>query len=82
MIVCHLNKAILGICICSGPRANIIMRMHINIAQLCARMLINDIPDCDRHVRTYVHHENRSLIQSLALMRSAMTFASLHSMSC
>ena len=33
---------------------------------------INDIPDCDGHVHTYVHHENRSLIQSLALMRSAI----------
>ena len=33
---------------------------------------INDIPDRDGHVHTYVHHENRSLIQSLALMRSAI----------
>ena len=33
---------------------------------------INNIPDHDGHVHTYVHHENRSLIQSLALMRSAI----------
>ena len=32
-------------------------------------MSINDIPDRDGHVHTYVHHENRSFIQSLALMR-------------
>ena len=38
-------------------------------AQLCARMSINNIPDCDGHV----HHENRSLIQSLVLMRSAIS---------
>ena len=41
------------------------------IAQLCVRMSINDIPDHDGHVHTYVHHENRSLLQSLALMRSS-----------
>ena len=39
-------------------------------------MSINDIPDCDGHihmyVHTYIHHENRSLIQSLALMRLAL----------
>ena len=38
--------------------------------QLCMRMSINNIPDCDRH--TYIHHENRSLIPSLTLMRSAI----------
>jgi len=32
-----------------------------------------DIPERDRHVRTYVHCENRSLIQSLTLMRLATT---------
>ena len=41
-------------------------------AQLCACMSINDIPDRDGQVRTYVHHENRSLIQSLTLMHSAI----------
>ena len=40
--------------------------------QLCMRISINDIPDCDRHVHTYVHYEKRSFIQSLALMRSAI----------
>ena len=44
---------------CSGPRAK--------PAQLYTHMSINNIPDCDEHV----HHENRSLIQSLTLMRSA-----------
>ena len=43
------------------------------LAQLYARMSINNIPDCDRHIQyTYVHHENRSLIQSLALMRCVL----------
>ena len=42
-------------------------------AQLCACMSINDIPDRDGHVHTYIHHENRSLIQSLALMHLAIT---------
>ena len=32
-----------------------------------------DIPERDRHVRTHIHCENKSLIQSLALMRSAMS---------
>ena len=45
---------------------------HKRIAQLCVRMSINDIPDRDGHVHMYVHHENRSLIHSLALMRSAI----------
>ena len=31
------------------------------------------IPNHDRHVHTYIHCENRSLIQSLALMRLAIT---------
>ena len=30
-----------------------------------------DIPECDRHICTYIHCENKSLIQSLALIRSA-----------
>ena len=46
------------------------------LAQLCACMSINDNPDCDGqvHVHTYIRtsHENRSLIQSLALMCSAI----------
>ena len=33
---------------------------HKHIAQLCARMSINDILDRDRHVHTYIHHENAS----------------------
>ena len=41
-------------------------------AQLCVCVSINNIPDHDGHVHTYVHHENRSLIQSLALMHSAI----------
>ena len=45
---------------------------HKRIAQLCTHMSINDIPDRDGQVHTYVHHENRSLIQSLALMCSAI----------
>ena len=45
---------------------------HKCIAQLCARMSINDIPDHDGHVHTYVHHEIRSLIQRLTLMRLAI----------
>ena len=45
---------------------------HKCITQLCARMSINNIPDRDGHVHTYVHHENRSLIHSLALMHSAV----------
>ena len=45
---------------------------HKRIVQMCACISINDIPDCDGHVHTYVHHENRSLIQSLTLMRSAI----------
>ena len=47
------------------------------IVQMCVRISINDIPDRDGHVHTYVHRENRSLIQSLALMRSAIIY-SLH----
>ena len=45
--------------------------VHKRIAQMCAHISINDIPDRDRHVR----HENRSLIQNLALMRSAIIYA-------
>ena len=30
-----------------------------------------DIPECDRHICTYIHCKNKSLIQSLALIRSA-----------
>ena len=52
---------------------------HQRIAQLCARMSINDATFLIVmntymyiHVCTYVHHENRSLIQSLTLMRSAI----------
>ena len=52
---------------CSGPRAK---SMHLR--RSFARMSINDIPDRDGHVRTYVHHENRSLIQSPVLMHSAI----------
>ena len=35
-----------------------------------------DIPKYDSHVCTYTHPENRSFIQSLVLMRSAMTLTS------
>ena len=57
------------------------VRINVRIAQLCARMSINDIPDRERTriytcVHTYIHLENRSLIQSLALMRSAINLAS------
>ena len=45
---------------------------HKRIAQLCTHMSINDIPDRDGCIHTYVHHENRSLIQSFVLMRSAL----------
>ena len=41
---------------------------HKRIPQMCMLILINDIPDRDTHV----HHENRSLIQSLVLMRPAI----------
>ena len=37
-----------------------------------------NIPEHDWHVRTYVHHENRSLIQSLALMCSATRAAPIY----
>ena len=36
-----------------------------------------NIPKRDGHIRTYAHHENRSLIQSLALMRSAIISSQL-----
>ena len=49
--------------------------VHKRIAQMCARISINDILDRDRHVHTHVRHENRSLIQNLALMRSAIIYA-------
>ena len=69
---------ILGIRICSGPRANIIMRMRINVSPSCAYacqlttfLIVTDTYICT-YIRTYVHHENRSLIQSLALMHSAI----------
>ena len=32
----------------------------------------HNIPDRDGHIHTYIHHENRSLIHSLALMCSAI----------
>ena len=36
-----------------------------------------DIPECDRHVHTHVHCKNRSLIQNLVLMCSALTVTTL-----
>ena len=42
-------------------------------AQLCVCMSINNIPDRDEHVHVRKYHENRSLIQSLRLMHSAIT---------
>ena len=68
------NRIAVGICMCSGPRAKSMTRP----AQLCTHMSI--INDRDGHactyvhtyVRTYVDHENRSLIQSLTLMHSAI----------
>ena len=40
-----------GICMHSGPRAK---SMHLRPSQLCLLMSINDIPDSDGHVRTYI----------------------------
>ena len=57
---CTLSALTLTVHVRSGPRANI---MRNCIAQLCARMSINDI--------MYIHHENGSLIQNRVLMRSA-----------
>ena len=56
----------------SGPHT---MSMHLRRSRpsLCAHMSINNIPDHDGHVHTSVHHENRSFIQRLALMCSAIT---------
>jgi len=36
--------------------------------------ILRDIPERDHHVHTYVLCENRSLIQRLMLMRSAIMF--------
>ena len=36
---------VLGIRIHSGPHANFIMRMYVNISPSCELMSINDIPD-------------------------------------
>ena len=44
-----------------------------SIHSMCIYVTIRLTQKCDRHVRTYAHHENRSFIQSLVLMRSAIT---------
>ena len=64
-------QCILGIRIRSGPRANTIMRMRINVSPscACACQLMTFLIVMDTYIQTYVHH----LIQSLALMRSAMS---------
>ena len=46
--------------------------MHVVSDILPGRDLKIDIPKHDRHVCTYVHCENRSLIQCFVLMRSAV----------
>ena len=56
----------------SGPHAKSMMQL----AQLCAHMSINNIPD-HGHVHTYVHRANRSPIQSLVLMHLAIITFSL-----
>ena len=57
----------------SGPRPKLVCILISEVAGSAACAVINDIPDCDR----YVHHENRPLIQSLALMRLAITTSTL-----
>ena len=67
----YMYSTLLGMRIRSGPCANTIMRMPINVSPSCAHTSINDIPDCDGHIHTYIYHENRSLSQSLALTQCA-----------
>ena len=50
----------------SGPCIKSIYASPMWPAQLCTRMSF--LIMTDTYVRMYVHHENRSLIQSLALM--------------
>ena len=66
-----ITALILGVRIRRGPHANTIMRMCINVSPSCARacQLTTFLIVMD----TYVHHENRSLIQSLTLMHSVIT---------
>ena len=58
---------------CPRPPSSV----HVTHEFLSVHMNANeceiDIPERDRYARTYVHCENRSLIQSLALMRSAIS---------
>ena len=69
---------------CKGPATlsspssvakNVILTLHMvsDILPGRDRQPQIDIPKHDRRIRTHVHCENRSLIQSLALMRSAIT---------
>ena len=73
---CAYMYIYLGLHMRSRPRAK---SMHLRHGQPgCARachvttFLI--VMDTYIHVRVYVHHENRSLIQSLVLMRSAIMY--------
>ena len=47
--------------------------MHVSVTPEFLSVSTIDIPKCDRHVHTYAHPENRSLIESFMLMRSAIT---------
>ena len=80
-----------------SPKNSVLHRwprvMHVSVtpdswAWVQIYILMHDrIPKCNRHVRTYTHPENRSLIQSptlmrLAIMRLAINFLLYHSSAC
>ena len=58
----------------SRPRAKSMHLRHGRPGCACACHVTTFLIVMDTYIRVYVHHENRSLIQSLVLMRSAIMY--------